>query len=61
MLKMRRGVILGLVLGSLVGGTAGATILTAVDHRQSAQHAQVGPPAASATASAAHVSPSSAT
>jgi hypothetical protein len=72
MIKMRRGVILGLVLGSLIGGTAGATILTAVQHRENAQHAQVqpasdvaakpGPPAPGAvSASATHVSPSSAT
>jgi hypothetical protein len=67
MIKMRRGVILGLVLGSLVGGTAGATILTAVEHRENARHAQVQPassaaaPGATAAASPIHVSPSSAT
>ena len=29
---MRRGVMIGLAIGSLVGGTAGATILTASEH-----------------------------
>ena len=28
MISTRRGVMIGLVIGSLVGGTAGATILT---------------------------------
>jgi hypothetical protein len=32
MISMRRGVMIGLVIGSLVGGTAGATILTASEH-----------------------------
>ena len=32
MISMRRGVTIGLIIGSLVGGTAGATILTASEH-----------------------------
>jgi hypothetical protein len=32
MISMRRGVVIGLAVGSLVGGTAGATILTASEH-----------------------------
>jgi hypothetical protein len=38
---MRRGVVLGLALGSLIGGTAGATILTASEHPENARHAHV--------------------
>ena len=32
MISTRRGVMIGLVIGSLIGGTAGATILTASEH-----------------------------
>jgi hypothetical protein len=58
MIKMRRGVILGLVLGSLIGGTAGATILTAVEHRENARHAYVQPAATTAVAPTTHPSSS---
>jgi len=46
MISMRRGVMIGLAIGSLVGGTAGATILTASEH---------GGPAAAPGASAGQV------
>ena len=46
MISMRRGVTIGLIIGSLVGGTAGATILTASEH---------GSPAARANAPAGQV------
>jgi hypothetical protein len=32
MVPVRRGVIVALIIGSLVGGTAGATIVTAASH-----------------------------
>jgi hypothetical protein len=32
MISTRRGIIIGFVVGSLIGGTAGATILTASEH-----------------------------
>jgi hypothetical protein len=32
MVPMRRGVIVALIIGSIVGGTAGATIITAASH-----------------------------
>jgi hypothetical protein len=60
MMRMRRGVILGLVLGSLIGGTAGATILTASEHRENVGHVQV-QPATSTSGAHSGQSPSSAT
>jgi hypothetical protein len=43
MVPMRRGVIVALIIGSIVGGTAGATIITAASHStheriENAQH-----------------------
>jgi hypothetical protein len=60
MIRMRRGVILGLVLGSLIGGTAGATILTAAEHRAGVAHVQ-SQPAPATTAAHSTQPPSSAT
>jgi gas vesicle protein len=42
----RRGIIVGLLIGSIIGGAAGATILTASEahaHELTAQHAQIAP------------------
>ncbi len=46
MISTRRGIIAGLLIGSIIGGTAGATILTATEghaHEAAVQHAQIAP------------------
>ena len=40
MLSKRRGVLIALIIGSIVGGTAGATILDAASASQSHDRAQ---------------------
>jgi hypothetical protein len=56
MISTKRGVIIGLVIGSLIGGAGGATILTASAHNEPA--AQLHAPTGQVHATADHDSSS---